>query len=93
MMTIIIIIIIIISYDTVVTTGPLYSKGSGSVPSSTLCLPALHDTNSLLCSLFCMRNSTADFSLMRPLPSVELKLSFMYLSLNAVGAHKTLVRD
>ena len=58
-----------------------------------LYLPALRNINSLLWSLFRMRNPTADFSLMYPLLSVELKLSFMYLSLNEVGAHKILIRD
>ena len=76
-----------------VTTGPLYSKVCGSVPSSTLYLPALHDINSLPWSLFRMRNPTADFSPIYPVPSVELTLSFMYLCLNEVGAHKMLVRD
>jgi len=40
-----------------------------------------------------MRNTTADFSPMYPLISVEMTLSFVYLSLNEVGAHKMLVRD
>ena len=58
-----------------------------------LYLPALHNINSLLWSLFRMRYPTGDFSLMYRLLSVELKLSFMYLSLNEVGAHKILIRD
>jgi hypothetical protein len=61
-------------------------------PARYIC-PALHYINSLLWSLFRMRNTTADFSPMYPLISVEMTLSFVYLSLNEVGAHKMLVRD
>ena len=86
------IIIIVISYDTVVTICPLYPKYVDQFFPA-LYLPALHDINSLLWCLFRMRNRRADFSLMYPLPSVELTLSFIYLSLNEVSAHKMLERD
>lgn len=76
-----------------VTTGPLCSTVCGSVPVSTLYLRFLQEINSLLWSVFHSRNPVVDLSLMYPLPVVTLKLMFIYLSLNQLSAHKTLVRD